>query len=457
MNCNDTIAAISTPHGTGGIAVIRLSGRSAFEIADKIFRGQKLPSRMRTYTLTNGRIVDPETAEEIDKVILSVMHEPKTYTGENTVEISCHGGIAPAKAVLEVCLKAGARMAERGEFTKRAFLNGKLDLPQAEAILDIVSAKTRTSLRGALYQLEGAFSKQIKQLRSAIVAAIADIEVSIDFSSEDLDFPDENKTKKKLQSAVKTIEELLEQGRRVSIIRDGISAAIVGKANVGKSSLLNTMLLEERAIVTPIPGTTRDIIEGWVNIEGVPLKLYDTCGFQPTENVVEAIGIQRTRETIENSSFLLFVVDGSNKINDEDRKIFDIVKKKPFILIVNKIDLKQGINIEDLTQGIECQICYISAKKNLGIKKLNKEILQLVDTHQLKTEDTSIIRIRQTSLLSTAKKYLLKAIDGIEKNRSSELITVDIKKASESLGEIIGEVRSEEVINKIFDEFCIGK
>lgn len=457
MNLDNTISAISTPPGTGGIAVIRLSGKDAFQIAELLFKGKSSPLKVKSHSVIYGRIIDPETDDEIDEVLLTVMHAPRTYTGEDTIEINCHGGIVPAQRILEVCINAGARMAERGEFTKRAFLNGRLDLTQAEAVLDIVSAKTKEGLRDALYQLDGLLSKKIKGLRDSIVSILSALELSLDFAGESLTFPEQNKITEEIQSTINTINELITEGRRASILRDGLSSAIVGRPNVGKSSLLNALLLEERAIVTPVPGTTRDIIDGWININGIPLKVYDTCGFQDAENIVEAIGIKKTKEAIKNSSFLLFVADGSVSLNKEDKKIFDRVKEKPSIIVINKSDLPKIVQISEITNGNRYPICEVSAKEHTGIKQLNKEILKLIRVAHLKVEECIPTRTRHLVLLSKAEKNLHKAVDGFKDNKSPELVALDIREASKALGEIIGEITSKEVLDKIFKEFCIGK
>ena len=457
VSSDDTIVAISTPPGTGGIAVIRMSGRDSFSIAECIFKGKSSPLKVKSHSVIYGRVVDPETKEEIDETLLIVMHGPKTYTGEDTVEISCHGGIVPAQRVLEACIGAGARMAERGEFTKRAFLNGRLDLTQAEAVLDIVSAKTKEGLRGALYQLDGFFSKRIKKLRDHLISIFTDIELSLDFADEDIDFAGKEKTSDDIRSVIDIIDGLLDEGKRASIIRDGVSAAIIGRSNVGKSSLLNALLLEERAIVTPVPGTTRDVIEGWINVKGFPLKLYDTCGFQNAENIVEEIGIEKTKEAVENTSFLLFVTDASVPLETEDKRIFSQVEGKQLIIVMNKIDLPKRIQISEITNGSRYPIVEVSAKEHTGIERLNKKILDLIGVTGVKSDGGVPTRTRHLILLSRAKKSLSNALKGFEENRSPELIAFDIKEAKGSLSEIIGEVTPQEVLDKIFQEFCIGK
>ena len=454
---NDTIVAIATPSGAGGISVIRVSGNDAFVVAEKIFKGNSSPQEIGSHRVIYGKIVDPVTDEDIDKVLLTVMRSPKTYTGEDTIEISCHGGIVPVQRILETCISTGIRMAERGEFTKRAFLNGKLDLAQAEAILDIFSAKTREGLRGALYQLDGLLSKKIKILKDSLVSLQCDIELSLDFADEDIYVPEKGSVLEKINSTIDIINELIKKGKSASLLRDGASAAIIGKPNVGKSSLLNALLLEERAIVTPVPGTTRDVIDGWININGIPLKICDTCGFQDTENIIETIGIEKTKEAMETTSFSLFVTDGSLELEKEDREIFTRIKKKPLIIVINKVDLPKRVNISDIVNGSSYPICEVSAKEHTGIEQLNEEILKLIGATELKIDEGIPTRTRHLDLLSRAKKCLVNANIGVSENKSPELIALDIKEALNSLGEIIGEVTPKEILDKIFQEFCIGK
>ena len=454
---DETIAAIATPPGIGGIAVIRLSGKNALTITGKIFRGKDSPCEMESHRVVYGRIVEPEKEEEIDEVLLTVLHAPHTYTGENTAEISCHGGFVPARRVLSACISAGARLAERGEFTKRAFLNGKMDLAQAEAVLDIVSAKTKEGLRSALEQRDGVLSCRIRGLKDTLVSIMTDLELSIDFADEDAVLPETKAIAEKIYNVITTMEEMMQAGKRAITLREGASAAIVGRPNVGKSSLLNALLLEERAIVTPVPGTTRDIIEGWISVHGIPLKLYDTAGFQNADNVVEAMGIKKTREAIQNTSFVLFVVDGSVPSQQEDKEIFVRAKEKPLIVVINKADLPKRIMTSDITGGNSYPECEVSAKEHTGIERLNTEILELIGAKDFKVDSAIPTRARHLMHITRAVKSLKVAHQGIGENRSLELIAYDIREAVQSLREIIGEVNAQEVLDTIFQEFCVGK
>lgn len=454
---DDTIAAISTPPGMGGIAIVRMSGRDSLTIASGMFKGKISPLNIESHRAVYGRILDPETSEEVDEVLVLVMRAPNSYTGEDSVEISCHGGTVPATGVLEACIKGGARMADRGEFTKRAFLNGRIDLTQAEAVIDIVSAKTKKGLKEALYRLDGFLSRKIRKLKESLVSIRKRIELSLDFSEADIDNNEITDIEDKITSTIGIISDLIREGERVSILREGASGAIVGKTNVGKSSLLNALLLEERAIVTPLPGTTRDVIEGWININGVPLKLYDTCGFRDAENIVEEIGIKKTGDAIENTSFLLFITDGSIPLTDEDREIFSLAKKKPLIIVINKIDLPRKVDISEIRGNGDFSVCEVSAKEHRGIKELNHAIVKLLGIKEIKVSEGLPIRTRHFQLLLQAKKNLKKGLDGLNEGKSAELIAYDIREASQLLGEIIGDVTPEGILDEIFKDFCIGK
>jgi len=457
MKFPDTIAAIATPPGVGGIAVIRISGKDAVHIAAQIFRGNASPEGLGTHRVIHGNIIQPETGEEVDEVLLTVMRAPNSYTGENVVEISCHGGIVTAQRVLTVSIKAGATEAARGEFTKRAFLNGKIDLMQAEAVLDIVGAKTEKGLKSAFAQLKGALSHKLEKLKKVLLSVLKNIELSLDFAEEDVSTLKRNNLAEKIKTALREITEIIDEDRRASIVRDGISAAIVGRPNVGKSSLLNALLLEERAIVTPIPGTTRDIIEGWINVRGIPLKLYDTCGFQNAENIVEAKGIEKTKDAMHKTSFLLFVTDGSAKISEEDREIFDVAKGKKLIIVINKIDLPQKIEISEMLNGSKYPICKVSAKEHEGIQRLNEEVMELIKRDSLSISNGSNIRSRHLSLFLQAEQSIRNALESLLNRKELELVAEDIKESMSTLGELIGESTPEEVLDEIFGEFCIGK
>jgi tRNA modification GTPase len=457
MAPNDTIAAIATPPGIGGIAIIRLSGDNSLDVVQHIFRGKNAPGDVGTHRVIHGSIVDPEGGGEIDEVLVTVMHAPHSYTGEHVIEISCHGGVVPAHRVLEACLAAGARMAERGEFTRRAFLNGRIDLTQAEAILDVITAKTKEGLQNALFQRNGMFSNKVQQLKEALLATMSGLELSLDFAHEDIAVPDNEAVRDSIIEAIGLIDAMVVAGRRAIVLREGISAAIVGKPNVGKSSLLNALLLEERAIVTPLPGTTRDIIEGWINIQGIPIKLYDTCGFHDAGNVVEKKGMEKTEEAIAETTFVLFVTDGSETVTPQDRKIFARARGKPLIIVINKSDLPQVIDISDVLNGETFPVCRISAKEHTGVGQLNDAILTLMGMEHIRFDEGMPTRSRHLTLLLRARESLEKARKDIGERKTPELVAVNIKDALTALAEIIGEVTPEGVLDAIFREFCIGK
>jgi tRNA modification GTPase len=457
MAPNDTIAAIATPPGIGGIAIIRLSGGNSLDVIQHIFRGKHAPGDIGTHRVIHGSIVDPEGGGEIDEVLVTVMLAPHSYTGEHVIEISCHGGVVPAHRVLEACLASGARMAERGEFTRRAFLNGRIDLTQAEAILDLITAKTKEGLKNALFQRNGMFSNKVQQLKEALLATMRGLELSLDFAHEDIAVPANEAARDSIIEAIELIDVMVVAGKRAIVLREGVSAAIVGKPNVGKSSLLNALLLEERAIVTPLPGTTRDIIEGWINIQGIPIRLYDTCGFHDAGNVVEKKGMEKTEEAIAETTFVLFVTDGSEAVTPQDRKIFGRARGKPLIIVINKSDLPQVINISDMLNGKTFPVCRISAKEHTGVEQLNNAILTLMGMEHNLFDEGMPTRSRHLMLLLRARESLEKARKDIGERKTPELVVVNIKDALTALAEIIGEVTPEGVLDAIFQEFCIGK
>jgi tRNA modification GTPase len=457
MAPNETIAAISTPPGIGGIAVIRLSGKSAREIVQRIFRGKEDPDAVGTHRVIYGRIVEPGNGGEIDEVLVTVMHAPNSYTGEDVIEISCHGGIVPSQRILEACIASGARPAEPGEFTRRAFLSGKIDLAQAEAILDLVTAKTKEGLRSALFQRNGAFSRKIERLKGSLLEIMSALELSLDFANEDVIAPGKNTIQNSIETAIRIIDAMVTSGRHAIVFREGISAAIVGRANVGKSSLLNALLLEERAIVTPLPGTTRDVIEGWINIEGIPIQLFDTCGFHDAGNVAEVRGMEKTEEAIERTSVVLFVADGSEAVTPRDREIFARASTKPLIVVINKTDLPQAIRVGEILDGSMVPVCRVSAKEHTGIEDLNGAILKLIGIERVDLDEGTPTRTRHLALLARARDSLSEALRGLGEQRTPELIALDIKDAVTALAGIVGEVTPRDVLDAIFQEFCIGK
>lgn len=456
----DTICAIATPIGEGGIAIIRISGEKALEIAGKIFVGKnkKDIKDMKTYTMRYGTIVDLETKEIIDDVILSYMKGPKSYTGENVVEVNCHGGVVATNRVLNQIVKSGARVAEPGEFTKRAFLNGRIDLSQAEAIMDIIKAKTELSMKSAMMQSKGALSKEIGELRKYLLNVLALIEYAVDFTEDEEDVVDDNliaQIKDSINKTITRINLLLKNADEGKIIRDGLNIVIVGKPNVGKSSLLNSLLREKRAIVTDIPGTTRDVIEEYINLDGIPIKIIDTAGIRDTDDTVEKIGVERSREKIEEADLVIFMLDTSRDLDDEDRAIMDAIKDKKYIALLNKIDLECKLS-KEVIKGLNKTID-ISTKTGFGIEELKKEIKNLFFNGEIDSESLIVSNTRHKEALYRSLDNCNLALEKINLNEYLDLISIYITSAMRSLGEITGDELEEDLLNKIFSEFCCGK
>lgn len=455
IDLEDTIAAISTPVGEGAIGIVRINGVDAVRIADTIFKSKKgkTPSNFRSFTTHYGYIY--EKAAVIDEALLTLMRAPKSYTKEDMVEISCHSGIVPLRKTLELVLNNGARLAEPGEFTKRAFLNGRLDLTQAEAVLDIIRSKTEASLRMALGQLSGQLSSRLNNIKEGLLAVLANIEASIDFPDEDIEIISEANIRGRLEILKGDLAKLLESADGGIVLREGLTCVICGKPNVGKSSLLNALLQCERAIVTHVPGTTRDAIEDFANINGIPFKLVDTAGIAPTEDVVEREGILRSRERIEQSDLILLVLDASADMTDEDRILLSDTKDRPRILVINKIDLPRKIDLSPLEKNI---LVEISAKEGNGIDELKKKIEKTVWGGRVAApEGAAITNLRQKQALKSASQAIERADRTIEENFSPELIAIELKEALDSIGEITGEIVTDDILDRIFSQFCIGK
>ena len=456
----DTICAIATPIGEGGIAIIRISGEKALEIADKIFVGKnkKDIKEMKTYTMRYGTIVDLDTEEIIDDVILSYMKGPRSYTGENVIEVNCHGGVVATNRVLNQIVKAGARIAEPGEFTKRAFLNGRIDLSQAEATMDIIKAKTELSMKSAMMQSRGALSREIGELRKYLLNVLALIEYAVDFTEDDEDVVDDNliaQIKDGISKTLSRINSLLKNADEGKIIRDGLNIVIVGKPNVGKSSLLNSVLREKRAIVTDIPGTTRDIIEEYINLDGIPIRITDTAGIRDTEDTVEKIGVERSKEKIEEADLVILMLDTSRELDEEDKVIIDAVKNKKYIALLNKVDLERKLS-EDIITSLDRTI-EISAKTGFGIENLKEEIKNLFFNGEIDSESLIISNTRHKQALYRSLENCNLALEKINLNEYLDLISIYITSAMKSLGEITGDELEEDLLNKIFSEFCCGK
>ncbi|MDR3597154.1 tRNA uridine-5-carboxymethylaminomethyl(34) synthesis GTPase MnmE [Clostridium sp.] len=456
----DTIAAIATPIGEGGVAIIRLSGENALNIASKIFKPKNDYDikNMKTYTMKYGNILDLKNEEIIDEVILSYMKAPNSYTGENVVEINCHGGVISTSSVLNQVIRAGARLAEPGEFTKRAFLNGRIDLSQAEAVMDIITAKTELSMKAAMLQSSGALSKAIAELRRYLLNILASIEYAVDFTEDDEDIIDDkliNEIKDGINKTIIKVKNLLANADEGKIIRDGLNVVIVGKPNVGKSSLLNALLREKRAIVTDVPGTTRDVIEEYINLDGIPIRITDTAGIRDTEDIVEKIGVEKSKEKLEEADLIILMLDVSRNIDDDDQIIIDKIKDKKYIVLLNKVDL--GIKIsEEIVNKLNNKI-NISAKTGKGIDDLKREIKNLFFNGDISSESLIISNTRHKQALYKSLENCDAALNKINANEYLDLISIYITAAMKALGEITGDELEEDLLNKIFSEFCVGK
>ncbi len=460
--CEDTIAAIGTPMGKGAIGIVRISGKRALPILKEVFRKKSGEKReeFENRKMTYGVVVD-EFGEPIDEVLAVFMRAPLTFTGEDVVEIHCHGGIVVTRKVLREVLKRGARLAEPGEFTMRAFIHGKIDLTQAEAINELIEARSELSAKLAVKQLEGSLSRKIREIRDKLLETKALIEAAVDFPDEEIEIIESGKVRERILEALSEIEKLLKTYREGRLIREGIKVAIVGRPNVGKSSLLNAILREERAIVTEIPGTTRDVIEETVNFRGLPLRLIDTAGIRESGDVVEKMGIERSIKKIEEADVVLFVIDGSEGFNDEDRKIAELLKgRENVILVINKKDLGLKVRCRDLRDKFK-HCVEISTKTEEGIENLAEEITQLVMFEPevvVGGEEVVITSERHRELLERARESLLRVIESIDSGyESPEFLSMDIDGALRALGEIVGEVTTEDMYDIIFSRFCIGK
>lgn len=453
-----TIAAISTAPGIGGIGIIRLSGEETFEILNKFFipkKAQKI-EEIKGYTIKYGNIVD-ESNNIIDEVLVSYFKAPRSYTAENMCEINSHGGIIVLNKILDICLKNGASLAQPGEFTKRAFLNGRMDLSQAEAVIDIINAKTDKEAKVSVEQLEGNLSEKISKIRKSIISVMADIEATIDYPEYDLEEVTNAKISQVLFEVDKDLYSLEKSFYNGKILRDGISTAIIGRPNAGKSSLLNVILNEERAIVTDIEGTTRDTIEEYISIEGIPLKIIDTAGIRNAKDEVEKIGVNKAIEIAKKSDIVIAIFDITKEFNEEDLKILDLVKQKNAIIVLNKIDLKDEIEVEELN-SINKPIVKISTKTRDGIEELYNEIIKLFKLNEIANDGELIVsNNRHKSLILNARKNLKSAIETIENNLPIDIISSHLKEILEELGKITGETVTEDVIQEIFSKFCLGK
>lgn len=457
----DTIAAISTPPGEGAISIVRLSGEQAISIADAVFQsGKKKLIDVSSHTIHYGHIFDPEKYQMMDEVMVSIMRKPKTFTREDIVEINCHGGIVVVNQILQLVLRQGARLAEPGEFTKRAFLNGRVDLSQAEAVMDLIRAKTDKAMNLAINQLDGNLSRLIRKLRQEILETLAQVEVNIDYP--EYDDVEELTTRLLLEKAnqvQKQIQALLQTAQQGKILREGLSTAIIGRPNVGKSSLLNHLLREEKAIVTDIAGTTRDVIEEYVNVRGVPLKLVDTAGIRETEDIVEKIGVERSRKALSEADLILLVLNQSESLTTEDKQLLDITSGNKRIILLNKTDLPSRINQEDLVPYLENEPALpISVLTSEGLDQLEQAIADLFFGGNTGDKDASYLsNTRHIALLEKAEHSLAEVIQGIESGMPVDLVQIDMTRCWDYLGEIVGDSVQDELITQLFSQFCLGK
>jgi tRNA modification GTPase len=456
---NDTIAAISTPLGEGGIGIIRISGKDAIKIADKIFRGKLAVSQISSHTVHYGEIIEPKTEEVIDEVLLTVFRAPKSYTAEDLVEISCHGGYLVLSKVLEQALNCGARLAQPGEFTLRAFVNGRIDLSQAEAVAELIRSKTDLGHKLALRHLKGDLSEKINSYRDKLIDILAGLEVEIDFSEEDIEPLDRTAAVKNIESIEKDLDSLLATYHDGKILREGLNVVIIGKPNVGKSSLLNALLKEDRAIVTPIPGTTRDIISEYANFKGIPVRLVDTAGYRISKDTIELEGIRRTKIEMSEADIILLVIDDSQDVGTEDLELERQIRNAQYFIVFNKIDIaSEKIAKKNDEKFSERSKVRVSALKGDGIENLKEMIVSCALTLKKdQTQGVILSSLRHKDALSRAKRSLSLAKESLLKNLSPEFVALDLKAALDAIGEVIGTTVTDDILNKIFSEFCIGK
>lgn len=458
MNVMDTIAAISTPPGEGGIGIVRLSGDKAIDIAEKFFKSRNSRSLkdIMSHRMVYGHVIDPDNGYHVDEVLVSVMRSPHTYTVEDVVEINCHGGFTALKSVLELCFRFGARPAEPGEFTRRAFINGRIDLAQAEAVLEVIKSNSEDSLRASVAQLEGNISREISSIRSEFVDLIAHIDAYVDFPDEDVE--DIVELEPGISSCLDRIERLIDSAATGKILREGLKTVIIGKPNVGKSSLLNALLKEDRAIVTEVPGTTRDVIEEYLSIGGMPVKLIDTAGIRDTDDVVEKIGVERSKTFLGLADLVIIMFDSSAALTEEDMSIVDLVRDKKTVALLNKSDLPSILNesiIHDMLP--DAKVIKTSLIEGTGLDELTEYIYHLIYSGDVKISGPIITNTRHLACLKRACDAARSALNTLKTGNPADLATVDLMDTVNALGEITGETAGEEIIDRIFENFCVGK
>ncbi len=458
---NDTIAAISTPVGEGGISIIRISGEDAVVVAKRLYRGSKDLAQVASHTINYGHIVDPDTGAEVDEVMVSVMRAPHTYTCEDVVEINCHGGLLATNRILQLVLSYGARMAEPGEFTKRAFLNGRIDLSQSEAVMDLIRAKTDKSMKVALNQLDGDLSRLIRHLRQDILDVLAQVEVNIDYP--EYDAVEEMTTKMLKEKALdiqQRIQALLKTAKQGKVLREGLATAIIGRPNVGKSSLLNTLLHEDKAIVTDVAGTTRDVIEEYVNVDGVPLKLIDTAGIRDTDDTVEKIGVERSKRALDAADLILLLIDSSAPLTAEDCELLTATHGKQRIVILNKTDLPRRVDLDELKKLTDGDaLIETSIVKHEGMDQLGQQISKMFFNEGIESSQNNVMvtNARHIGLLHQANAALSDALKGINAGMPVDLVQIDMTRCWDLLGEITGDSYQDELLDQLFSQFCLGK
>ncbi|UXR75011.1 tRNA uridine-5-carboxymethylaminomethyl(34) synthesis GTPase MnmE [Staphylococcus sp. IVB6238] len=446
--------------GEGAIGIVRLSGHDAVAIADKLYKGKQKLKQVPTHTINYGHIIDPETGDVVEEVMVSVLRAPRTFTREDIVEINCHGGILTINRVLELTMTHGARMAEPGEYTKRAFLNGRIDLSQAEAVMDFIRSKTDRASKVAMNQIEGRLSILIQQQRQSILEVLAQVEVNIDYPEyDDVEEATTEFLLERSRQIKQEIQQLLDTGVQGKIMREGLSTVIVGKPNVGKSSMLNNLIQSNKAIVTEVAGTTRDVLEEYVNVRGVPLKLVDTAGIRETEDIVERIGVERSRKALQEADLILFVLNNNEALTQEDRQLYEVIKNEDVIVIVNKTDLDRQLDIDDVKEMIgDKPLIETSMQTQQGIDALELQIRDLFFDGSIQNQDmTYVSNSRHISLLKQAKQTIQDAIEAAEAGIPMDMVQIDLTRTWELLGEIIGESASEELIDQLFSQFCLGK
>ena len=455
----DTIAAISTPIGEGAIAIVRLSGPSAIAAANKIFTGKDLAT-VPSHTIHYGKLHHPVTGELAEEAMVSVLRAPKTFTREDIVEINCHGGLVSANRVLELVLGDAVRLAEPGEFTKRAFLNGRIDLSQAEAVMDLIRAKTDKAMNVALKQIDGRLSKLIQKLRQELIETVAHVEVNIDYPEyDDVEEMSHDMMRVKTKEVHQEIVSLLEVAKQGKILREGLATAIIGRPNVGKSSLMNTLVQENKAIVTDIPGTTRDVIEEYVNVRGVPLRLVDTAGIRETEDIVERLGVERSRQVLKEADLILLVLNYNEPLSEEDKLLFKAVENMDYLVVINKTDLEQRLDLDEVKALAGAHILLeTSLLEEKGVDALEKAIAQTFFSGELDSGDlTYVSNVRHIQLLKQSKQALEEAMNGIEIGMPIDMVQIDVTRTWSLLGEIIGDTASDSLIDQLFSQFCLGK